>query len=170
MTNPSISMLRRVVALLFAACAAVGCASGGGGRSIPASAAPGDDVEVGYGLQPRARVTSAITSIFPTRAEAASVRRVEELLIGRAAGVEVDRTQTGGYALRIRGAMLNGGDPLIVLDDVPQPLYVPTELILAGINPADVRRIDVLRGSSASVYGMRGGNGVIVIERRPKPE
>src|SRR5262249_35930187 len=95
--------------------------------------------------------------------------RVEELLIGRAPGVEVLRTPTGGYSVRIRGAMLGGGQPLIVVDGVPQSPNVPTELVLAGINPADVRRIDVLRGSSAAACGVRGGTGVVVIERRLKP-
>ena len=157
-----------VVPLLVAICAAAACANPG--RTISTSPAPDDLVQIGYGEQSRARVTSAITSIIPTHAERASVGRVEELLIGRAPGVEVLRMATGGYSVRIRGAMAGGGEPLIVLDGVPQAPNVPTELILAGVSPADVRRIDVLRGSSGSAYGLRGGNGVIVIERRPSPE
>jgi TonB-dependent starch-binding outer membrane protein SusC len=36
--------------------------------------------------------------------------------------------------------------------------------VLAGISPADVDRIDVLKDAgAASVYGSRGANGVIII-------
>ena len=150
--------------LLMAVYAVAGCSIGR--RAISTSPAPCDEVQVGYGEQSRRRVTSPITSIFPTRHEAASVGRVEELLIGHAPGVDVLRTPTGGYSVRIRGAIVNGGDPLVVVDGLAQSPNVPTELVLAGINPADVRRIDVLRGSSGAAYGLRGGNGVIVIERR----
>jgi TonB-dependent SusC/RagA subfamily outer membrane receptor len=154
--------------LVLLAVSALGCSNAG--RSVSTAPPPDDDVQIGYGTQSRARVTSAIASIVPTRTEAASVGRVEELLIGRAPGVEVLRTPTGGYTMRIRGAMLGGGEPLIVVDGLPQSPNVPTELILAGINPGDVRRIDILRGSSAAAYGLRGANGVIVIERRRGPD
>ncbi|HEV8446203.1 MAG TPA: TonB-dependent receptor plug domain-containing protein [Gemmatimonadaceae bacterium] len=157
----------RIVPLLVAASAALACVSAG--RTSATTPAPGDDAQIGYGELPRTRVTSAITSIFPTHEEAASVGRVEELLIGRAPGVEVLRTATGGYTVRIRGAMVSGGDPLIVVDGVAQSPNVPTELVLSGINPGDIRRIDILRGSSGAAYGLRGGNGVILIERRSKP-
>jgi len=162
---------RRSAALLAVApvlcCLVLGCASGARGVARPSST---DDVDIGYGTQARSRVTSPITTIRPTPTERASVGRVEELLMGRAPGVEVHRTATGGWAVRIRGATLSGGDPLFVIDGIPLPPSVPSELILSGINPADVRRIDVLRGSSGSVYGLRGGNGVILIDRRPSAD
>lgn len=154
----------RVVRLLVAAFAVSGCTQG---RSISTSAAPSDEAGIGYQMVSTARATSPTTSIFPTAKEEASVRRVEELLIGRAVGVDVRASPTGGYSLHIRG---EESEPLILINGVAQPTNLSTDLILAGINPGDVRRIDVLRGSSGAAYGLRGGSGVIMIELRQRPD
>jgi len=67
-----------------------------------------------------------------------------------------------GNSISIRG----GGDPLIVIDDMP---YMPAEGetavdILKMLNINDIGKIDVLKDAvNTSIYGMRGGNGVIVI-------
>jgi len=52
---------------------------------------------------------------------------------------------------------VNGtADPLILVDGVPVD-------DLSGINPGDVKSVEVLKDSSASIYGIRGANGVILI-------
>jgi len=67
-----------------------------------------------------------------------------------------------GNTLSIRG----GGDPLIVIDDIP---YTPSSGessidILSMININDIGQIDVLKNAAnTSIYGVRGGNGVIVV-------
>jgi len=67
-----------------------------------------------------------------------------------------------GNRLSIRG----GGDPLIVIDDMPYTAS-PGETvmdILNTLNINDIGKIDVLKDiSNTAMYGMRGGNGVIVI-------
>jgi TonB-dependent SusC/RagA subfamily outer membrane receptor len=109
-------------------------------------------------------VTGPVVSVTPSRDEVRRVARVEELLFGRP-GVEITRLPGANFTVRVRGATLADGEPLYVIDGVPQPPGIPGSLVLAGISPADVRRIDVLRGSSAAVYGPRGANGVILIAR-----
>ena len=34
---------------------------------------------------------------------------------------------------------------------------------LSSINPADVKSVDVIKDGSSAIYGMRGSNGVIII-------
>ena len=92
------------------------------------------------------------------------VARVEEMLEGRFAGVEVTRLPSGGIAVRIRGSTsVNGSnEPLYVVDG--QPVQAEAGGALRWLNPHDVERIQVLKDiGSTSFYGVRGANGVILI-------
>jgi TonB-dependent SusC/RagA subfamily outer membrane receptor len=93
--------------------------------------------------------------------------RIEELIEGRAPGVQVLRMTNGTFALRIRGVSSPAGnnDPLIVVDGAR--LEGPASSALGGLNPQDVLRIEVLKdAASTAFYGMRGANGVILITSR----
>ena len=127
-----------------------------------------DSANVAYGSTLRRNVTSAVGSIVVSREDASHVGRVEELLIGRIAGVRVDPLPNGDYAVHIRGStsLVNGGDPLYVVDGFPFPAGVSSRELLRGMSPSDVARIDVLKDGAAAVYGIRGGNGVILITTR----
>jgi TonB-dependent SusC/RagA subfamily outer membrane receptor len=94
--------------------------------------------------------------------------RVEELIEGRAPGVQVLHLANGGFALRIRGlsSPTGGNDPLIVIDGTESGGGNGNGA-LAALNPQDVVRIEVLKdAASTAFYGMRGANGVIVITTR----
>jgi TonB-dependent SusC/RagA subfamily outer membrane receptor len=91
--------------------------------------------------------------------------RIEQLIEGRAPGVDVRRLSSGGFALVIRGVSTINGDsePLIVVDGVMMP-QGDGAAALAAINPGDVARIDVLKDAgSTAFYGSRGANGVILV-------
>ena len=46
----------------------------------------------------------------------------------------------------------------------PNDGVIPQLNLLAGLNPADIERIEVLKDASAtSIYGARGANGVVLI-------
>lgn len=95
--------------------------------------------------------------------EDVSAVRLEELLIGRVAGVNVIRT-SGGIAVRIRGtSSINGSnEPLYVVDGFP--ISSGPGGALTGINPRDVKSIEVLKNPSETAqYGVRGANGVVVV-------
>lgn len=90
-------------------------------------------------------------------------RPIERLLQDKVPGLVVTRSNDGGIAVRIRGAMsFDGTDaPLYILDDMPfQP---GPGGVLTGVDPYSILSIGVLRGADAAIYGIRGGNGVIVI-------
>jgi TonB-dependent SusC/RagA subfamily outer membrane receptor len=94
---------------------------------------------------------------------------IENILAGRISGVEVFRTPDG-IAVRIRGAtsLRGSNEPLYVIDGVP--VTAGPGGSLSGINPYDIESIQVLKDPvSTTMYGIRGANGVIVIETKGPP-
>jgi TonB-dependent SusC/RagA subfamily outer membrane receptor len=88
-----------------------------------------------------------------------------ELLVARFPGVQV-RTEGLETYVQIRGVstLLGDGQPLVVLDGFPLPAGGRA---LALVNPADVERVEVLKDpASLAQWGMRAGNGVIVVTTR----
>lgn len=127
-----------------------------------------DRIEVGYGTLPARNVTSAVTRLETNRPGDVRVARVEELIQGRVAGVQVLRTANGGYSVRIRGTatMMGDGEPLYVVDGTPLSSGMPGQALI-GINPSDIANIVVLKDAAASsIYGSQAANGVILITTR----
>lgn len=90
-----------------------------------------------------------------------------KLLQAKAPGVLVSRTDDGGIAVQIRGpaSFYAGGEPLYVIDDVP--IQPGPGGALRGVNPHDIESIKVLKDpAETGIYGMKGGNGVIVIKMK----
>lgn len=140
----------------------MGCSSSGTATSPDEEAS--EEVNVGYGTLPEDRVTGAVSQIVPDEMPRSSAARLADLIAGRVAGVNVQRTGGNGYRVTIRGASsLYGSDePLYVVDGVE--LMAPG---LPDLNPNDVASISVLKDAgAAAIYGSRGANGVILITTR----
>ena len=119
-------------------------------------------VVVGYGVQKRANLTGAVSTInFSDGLEARPITSTSTALGGLAAGLAVTQTsgQPGedGASLRIRGnTTLNTNSPLVLVDGI--------EYSMDNINPQDIETITVLKdASSTAIYGSRAANGVILI-------
>ena len=97
-----------------------------------------------------------------------SLSRVEDMLRGQIAGVEVYETPSG-LGIRIRGRNSFGeSPPLFVIDGLP--LEQGAAGVTTGINPNDVESIRVLKNvADTAIYGSRGANGVILITTRRPP-
>lgn len=99
----------------------------------------------------------------------APTESVEKALEGRFPGVTVQRSPEGGLFIRMRGAASVHGPnaPLYVIDGVPVEPGPSGDL--TGLNPYDIESIRVLKdAASTAMYGIRGGNGVILIKtKRP---
>jgi TonB-dependent starch-binding outer membrane protein SusC len=92
---------------------------------------------------------------------------IEQTLQARVPGVMITRTPDGGISVRIRGATtINGStEPLFVIDGLPIEPGPGGSLV--GINPHDIASIEVLKdAASLAFYGVRGGNGVILIKTK----
>lgn len=136
----------------------------------PSSLQKDEVVVVGYGTKTRKEVSSSISSVGAKEITATPVADAAQALQGRVAGVQIIQNSgapggTGGTSIRIRGiSSVNGSNnPLIVLDGFPLPDQT-SDNILNSINPNDIESIDVLKdAAAASIYGVRGSNGVIMI-------
>lgn len=120
-------------------------------------------VVVGYGSVKKSDLTGSVTAISTARFKDQPVKRVESILQGRSAGVEVTAQSGmpgGGMKVRVRGttSINTSNDPLYVIDGMISPSG------LDGLNPADIQSMEVLKdASSTAIYGSRGSNGVIII-------
>lgn len=118
-------------------------------------------VVVGYGTQKKVDVTGAISTVSADKVNQGINQSVSHALQGRAPGVTVIQNSGepgAGVEIRIRGAgSINDNSPLYVVDGVISGG-------IGGLNPADIENISVLKdAASASIYGSRGANGVIIV-------
>ena len=123
----------------------------------------GEVVVVGYGTQRKRDVTGAVSSVNEKALREVPVANLQQALIGRAAGLEINAVSNqpgAGAQIRIRGVRSISGsnEPLYVLDGIPY------DGNLNDINPDEVASVDILKDASATaIYGSRGANGVVLI-------
>ncbi|RDV15080.1 TonB-dependent receptor [Pontibacter diazotrophicus] len=120
-------------------------------------------VVVGYGTQEKKDLTGAVAVVDVSEMTKQPTAQVASMLQGRAAGVTVQGSGQPGAAQQvvIRGLNTFGNNsPLYVVDGVP------TQNI-NDINPNDIESMQVLKDAgSASIYGSRAANGVVIITTR----
>lgn len=118
-------------------------------------------VVTGYGTQAKKDLTGAVAVVDTKDLLAVPATNVAQQLQGRVSGVNVGNESTpgGGVMVRIRGfGTIGNNDPLFVIDGVP------TQGNLNTLNQNDIESIQVLKdASSASIYGSRAANGVVII-------
>lgn len=118
-------------------------------------------VVVGYSTQRKVDVTGAITAVDVNEINKQNENNPIKALQGRVPGMNIsaDGGPSGAATVRIRGiGTLNNNDPLYIIDGVP------TKGGMHELNPGDIETIQVLKdAASASIYGSRAANGVIVI-------
>jgi TonB-linked SusC/RagA family outer membrane protein len=119
-----------------------------------------DEVVVtGYTTENRRDVTGAVSTVKARELVAVPSGNVEQALQGRVSGVTVITNGQPGTTsvVRLRGfGSFNGNEPLYVVDGVP---VTSTEFL----QPNDIETTTVLKdAASASIYGARAANGVIV--------
>ncbi|WP_281234960.1 SusC/RagA family TonB-linked outer membrane protein [Flavobacterium gelatinilyticum] len=128
-------------------------------------------VVIGYGTMKRGDLTGSISSVNSTAITQSVATSVEQVLQGRAAGINIQATNGAPGAsstARIRGISSITGDnePIYVIDGVviSGSSNSNTNNPLAGINPADIASVDILKDASATaIYGSRAAGGVIII-------
>ena len=117
-------------------------------------------VVIGYQTQVKKDITGAVATVNVTDAEKVPASSSEQLLQGQASGVTVINQGAPGApsTVFVRGVTNFGNTtPLYVIDGVQTNN-------MSQINPSDIESISVLKDAgSAAIYGVSGGNGVIVI-------
>lgn len=125
-----------------------------GTASKNSSATSKDDVlNIGYGNQIKDHNTYSISKLEVKEKEIASYNSIYDYISGRIPGVQVTGTR---IVIRGVGTITGETDPLILVDGVQTD-------DISYINPNDVADVTVLKDASASIYGVQGANGVILI-------
>lgn len=113
-------------------------------------------VVVGYGTQKKVTLTGAVASIGNAELVATKTQNIQNMMTGKIPGVRVVQktSEPGSFTntFDIRGF----GSPLVVIDGVPREN-------ITRLDPNEIESISVLKDASAAIYGMRAGNGVVLI-------
>jgi len=126
----------------------------------PANSTLNEVVVTGYTSQRKKDIAGAVAVVDLTSAKKIPASSSDQILQGQAAGVTVvTRGAPGaGSAVFIRGiSNFGNSSPLFVIDGVQGNS-------MSDVNPNDIESIQVLKDAgAAAIYGVSGGNGVVVI-------
>lgn len=115
-------------------------------------------VVVGYGSAKKVTLTGSIASVSSKEMKTTSTTNLSTQLAGKLPGFRVvQRTgEPGAFStvFDIRGM----GTPLIVIDGI-----IGSTDDFVRLNPNDIDQISILKDASASVYGVKAANGVVLI-------
>lgn len=118
-------------------------------------------VVVGYGEKRRENITGSVATVNAEVLESKPITNTMAAIQGVIPGLVVQRSsgQPGSeeFNLNIRGISSTNGNstPLVLIDGVAGEMNL--------LNPADIESVTVLKDASASIYGARAANGVILI-------
>ncbi len=120
---------------------------------------------------------NAISTVSAKELEGGAATSIDQALAGKVSGAQISQNSgnpAGGISVRLRGNSTISGssDPLYIVDGVIIN-NSSAELIdlggysqnrLVDINPADIDRIEIIKGAAgAAIYGSRASNGVVQI-------
>lgn len=119
-------------------------------------------VVTGYTTQRKADLTGAVSVVSTEALKTHSDPDPMKALQGKVAGMTItgNGSPSGTATVRIRGigSFNSSQDPLYVIDGVP------TNMALNSLNANDIESMQVLKdAASASIYGSRASNGVVII-------
>ncbi|MBQ0056874.1 MAG: TonB-dependent receptor [Bacteroidales bacterium] len=125
-------------------------------------------VVTGYTVQRKADLTGSVAVVSVGEMKKMNENNPMKALQGRVPGMNISASgaPSGESTVRIRGiGTLNNNDPLYIIDGVP------TKSGMHELNGNDIESIQVLKdAASASIYGSRAANGVIIITTKKGKE
>jgi len=117
-------------------------------------------VVVAYGTQKKATLTGAISSVGAEDLSRSAATTTSGSLVGKMPGVN-SRMPDGRPGASTQINIRNMGTPLYVIDGVQKD-----EGQFNNIDFNDIESITILKDASASIYGMRAANGVVVVQTK----
>lgn len=122
-------------------------------------------VVVGYGVQKKVNLTGSVSAISSDDIASRPVTMTSQAIAGLAPGLSVLQTSGrpgAGASIKIRGTgtfSSAGNGPLVLVDGLAANID--------DVSPEDIQSISFLKdAASASIYGNRAANGVILIETK----
>ena len=154
-----VQIMKRILLFSLAAGVALAC---GPAAKTPADAPRDEQINIGYGTLDKNALGYAVDKVNVDDQVIRSYSSIAEYLQGRVPGVRV--TENGG--IQIRGNNNLNGQPseaLIVVDGIICDN-------INNLNPVNIHSVEVLKDGSSSIYGSRGGNGVVLITTKGEYE
>ena len=116
-------------------------------------------VVIGYGVQKKVNLTGSIAVRQMSEIENQPMTHASQALYSMP-GVYINQASSkpgsDGATIRIRGVgTMSSSSPMVLVDGM--------EYSLNELNPGDIETISVLKDASASIYGSKAANGVILI-------
>ena len=122
-------------------------------------------VVVGYGTQKRGSVIGAVSGVGSDDILKTKSENPQNMLTGKIPGLRVwqKSAEPGTYSANfdIRGM----GAPLVIIDGVPRSVQE-----FQRLNASDIDNVSVLKDASAAIYGVRAGNGVVLVTTKKGAE
>jgi TonB-linked SusC/RagA family outer membrane protein len=123
-------------------------------------------IVVGYGTQKKVNVTGSVANVTSEALETKNVARGSLALVGEMSGISVrqlsgnPRENAAQISIRGLGTFSSAGNnPLVLVDGI--------ESSLDNVDPNDIKSVSVLKdAASASIYGSKAANGVILVETK----
>lgn len=127
--------------------------------SLDESSVEFDDlIVVGYGTQRKGSISGSVASTKGSELVKSKTENPQNMLTGRLPGLRVwqKSAEPGAYNANfdIRGM----GSPLVVIDGVVRDIAD-----FQRLNAADIDDVSILKDASASIYGLRAANGVLLV-------
>lgn len=113
-------------------------------------------VNTGYGMVKQKNVTTNVNKIDGSNKKYASYRSIADMIQREVSGVKI----SGGSVVIQGSSDLFGDVPALIVVDGNASYDLP------DISPIYVKSIEVLKGTSAAIYGSRGYGGVIIIKTK----
>ncbi len=124
-----------------------------GKQSFAGNPHKNESVNIGYGYADKKNLLTPVNKIDGSNSKYASYSNIYDILR------EIPGVLVNGTSVQIQGAksLLASNEPLYILNGT----QVQT---IDWISPVTIKNISILKGSSATIYGSRGANGVILID------
>ncbi|MDR1454174.1 MAG: TonB-dependent receptor [Tannerella sp.] len=118
-------------------------------------------VVVGYGTQRKVTLTGSVAAISNRDLIKSPVSNISKAIAGRLPGIRV--VDRGGDPGAIADVDIRGfGSPLVLVDGIEQPGF--------QLDPNEIESISILKDAAAAIYGVKAGNGVMLITTRKGSE
>lgn len=121
-------------------------------------------VVVAYGVRKKGTIAGSVSTVKSEKLESVPTAGFDQALQGQSPGLMVlstsgEPSKAATFQIRGTNSINSGTSPLFILDGVPI-----SSSDFNTISPSDIESVSVLKdASSASIYGARAANGVVVI-------
>ena len=115
-------------------------------------------VVVGYGTQKKVTLTGSVAGVKGSDMIKTKNENPQNMLTGKVAGVRVWQKSAEPGSFNANFDIRGMGAPLVVIDGIPRETSD-----FQRLNPEDIEDISVLKDASAAIYGVRAGNGVVLV-------